>query len=64
MILVGHKAAATIGLLFEQKGARHRKLANFNHQIMKRLIIRAVQTLLRVTLHSLNSFSYLIELQK
>ena len=52
VVLVGHKAAAAIGLLLEKESARDGQLANLNHQVRKRLVVCAVKAQLGVTLHS------------
>ena len=52
MVLIGHEATATIGLFLKEKGSRHRQLGELNHQVVKCLIVSAVQTLLGITLHS------------
>jgi len=52
MVLVGHEAAATVGLLLEEEGARDAQRGKLDHQIVEGLIVLAVQALLGVTLHS------------
>ena len=56
MVLISHETTTTIGLLFKQERARHRQLCKLNHQIVQRLIIRAIQALFWVTFHIRYSF--------
>ena len=53
MVLVSHETTTAIGLLLKQKRPRHGQLSKLNHQVVERLVIGAVKTLLRITLHSL-----------
>ena len=52
MVFLSHEATTTIGLFLKKERTRHLQLADFNHQVVKRLIVCAVQTLLGITLHS------------
>ena len=51
MVLIGHKTTTAIGLFLKQERPRHGQLSKLNHQVVERLVIGAVETLLRITLH-------------
>ena len=51
MAVVGHQAPATIGLLLEKEYTRNAQLRNFNHQVVKCLIVGAIETFFGVAVH-------------
>ena len=51
MAVVGHQAPAAIGLLLEKEYTRNAKLRNFNHQVVKRLIVGAIKAFFGVAVH-------------
>lgn len=57
MAVVGHQAAPAVGLLLEKKHSRHIELGYFDHQIVERLVVGAVETVFGITFHNLAKFS-------
>jgi hypothetical protein len=51
-VVVAYKATSAIGLLLEKEETGHTKMANLDHEIVQGLIVGAIETRLRIAVHS------------
>lgn len=52
MMVITYKATSAIGLLLEKEETGHTKMANLDHEIVQSLIVGAIETRFRITVHS------------
>jgi hypothetical protein len=54
MLVICNKATTMIGLLFEEESTRNTQMCDFNHQVVKGLIIGTIETIFRIRMHDIN----------